>query len=262
MKFISYLSLAAACLVHVSSAYSADADLVGLIKEARRASAMEPYLEQITVTPQTKDDQRRALKPISAFGGVFDGEVAFKAETQSELRLWTKEPLLSPEAASELFDKMARSLKSELGQGRTVANVPNYGDVAEVKSTAVLWLIGTDIVFLHLERYPSRGGIGVVRRNSEAWRNSMGADESDFWVKTLDPKINAEPRPERHAELTLSKSINPPPTPQLSSPTKAPSTSPTSTPSDEPTSPTPWSVIVVLIVATCGLLWLVLKRRS
>ena len=152
MKFISYLSLAAACLVHVSSAYSADADLVGLIKEARRASAMEPYLEQITVTPQTKDDQRRALKPISAFGGVFDGEVAFKAETQSELRLWTKEPLLSPEAASELFDKMARSLKSELGQGRTVANVPNYGDAAEVKSTAVLWLIGTDIVFLHLER--------------------------------------------------------------------------------------------------------------
>jgi hypothetical protein len=34
------------------------------------------------------------------------------------------------------------------------------------------------------------------------------------------------------------------------------------TPSEEPTSSTPWSIIVVLIVAVLGLLWLVLKRRS
>ncbi len=36
----------------------------------------------------------------------------------------------------------------------------------------------------------------------------------------------------------------------------------TSIPSEGPTSSTPWSIIVVLIVAGCGLLWLVLKRRS
>lgn len=39
----------------------------------------------------------------------------------------------------------------------------------------------------------------------------------------------------------------------------------TSSPSDEPTSSTPWrpwSIIVVLVVAACGLLWLLLKRRS
>jgi hypothetical protein len=35
-----------------------------------------------------------------------------------------------------------------------------------------------------------------------------------------------------------------------------------STPTGEPTSSTPWSFIVVLIVAAGGLLWLVLKRRS
>lgn len=37
---------------------------------------------------------------------------------------------------------------------------------------------------------------------------------------------------------------------------------PTSTPSEETTSSTPWSIIVVLIVAAIGLLWLLLKRRS
>lgn len=34
------------------------------------------------------------------------------------------------------------------------------------------------------------------------------------------------------------------------------------TPSEDQTSSTPWSMIVVLIVAGCGLLWLLLKRRS
>lgn len=36
----------------------------------------------------------------------------------------------------------------------------------------------------------------------------------------------------------------------------------TSSPSEEPTSSMPWSIIVVLIVAALGLLWLLLKRRS
>jgi hypothetical protein len=46
-------------------------------------------------------------------------------------------------------------------------------------------------------------------------------------------------------------------------PKKAPSTEPPpSTPSEEPTSSTPWSVIVVLIVAATGLLWLLVKNRK
>jgi hypothetical protein len=44
---------------------------------------------------------------------------------------------------------------------------------------------------------------------------------------------------------------------------KAPEAKPFPTkPSEEPTSSTPWSIIVVLLVAVCGLLWLLLKRRS
>lgn len=43
---------------------------------------------------------------------------------------------------------------------------------------------------------------------------------------------------------------------------KAPSTAPTATPSEEPASSTPWSIIVVLIVAATGLLWLLVKKRK
>lgn len=46
-------------------------------------------------------------------------------------------------------------------------------------------------------------------------------------------------------------------------PPKAPDARPTaSTPSEEPTSSTPWSVIVILIVAATGLLWLLLTKRK
>ena len=51
--------------------------------------------------------------------------------------------------------------------------------------------------------------------------------------------------------------INPP------TPPKAPEAKPTqATPSEEPTSSAPWSIIVVLIVAATGLLWLLVKKRK
>lgn len=56
--------------------------------------------------------------------------------------------------------------------------------------------------------------------------------------------------------------VAPQPVQQPILPKNAPSTSPTSTPSEEPASSTPWSIILVLIVAALGLLWLLLKRRS
>jgi hypothetical protein len=45
--------------------------------------------------------------------------------------------------------------------------------------------------------------------------------------------------------------------------TKAPSTKPApALPNEEPSSTTPWGIIVVLLVAAIGLLWLLLKRRA
>lgn len=68
-----------------------------------------------------------------------------------------------------------------------------------------------------------------------------------------DPDSQAKPNPQP----------NPPPTVKPPAPEKAPEAKPTiSTPSGEPASSTPWSIIVMLIVAACGLLLLVLKRRS
>ena len=60
-----------------------------------------------------------------------------------------------------------------------------------------------------------------------------------------------------------ASSLNPPSSVQPPAPKKMTETKPIlPTPSEEPASSTPWSIIVVLIAAVCGLLWLLLKRSS
>lgn len=69
--------------------------------------------------------------------------------------------------------------------------------------------------------------------------------------------------PESESTTPQTPTAKPPSVVQPTAPKKALEAKPmTSTPSEEPISSTPWSIIVVLIVVACGLLWLLLKRRS
>lgn len=75
----------------------------------------------------------------------------------------------------------------------------------------------------------------------------------------------ALPKSDPKSQTTTTQApVIPPTVPAApTAPKKAPSTAPaSSTPSEEPTSSTPWSIIVVLIVAASGLLWLFLKNRK
>ncbi len=60
----------------------------------------------------------------------------------------------------------------------------------------------------------------------------------------------------------LVSKVDAPPLVQRAGPKNAPEAKPTSAPSEEPTSSTPWSIIVVLIAAATGLLWLLVKKRK
>jgi len=89
------------------------------------------------------------------------------------------------------------------------------------------------------------------------------------WIKRVYPATNAgatSPSPISDDVKTSfprgSKGDQVTPPDQPPALQKAPPTSPTSILSEEPTSSTSWSASIVLIVATCGLLWLLSKRRS
>ena len=80
-------------------------------------------------------------------------------------------------------------------------------------------------------------------------------------------KENHQPQDETsgsHATSQPQSGTSTPPLPSVQpSPSKATETKVVpSTPSEVPTSTTPWSIIVVLIIAAIGLLWLLVKKRN
>ena len=79
--------------------------------------------------------------------------------------------------------------------------------------------------------------------------------------KEFDPtKINPSSPPS--PSLDFSKSKNSASPIKETTPKKASEVRLASSPNEEPPSSTPWSIIVVLIVAGCGVLWLLVKRRK
>lgn len=178
----------AVCLVGlalVGQSRGGDAELLEMIKEAPLPSKMLKIDETGPASPNASGDRSRTLKPIRAFGSSFAARLTFKGTVQDKLALWTDDPSMAPRAGLPLFEKMATAFNSEFGQGKVIASIPNHGDASEVKTTAVLWFMGPDIVLLQLDQYPSRAGLKVVRCSRESWRSGMGADESDFWEQTL-----------------------------------------------------------------------------
>jgi hypothetical protein len=70
---------------------------------------------------------------------------------------------------------------------------------------------------------------------------------------------------EKQRQAILATTPDPVPKPRMTQPSpqkKASESKPAPAPSEVPTSSTPWSIIVVLIVAAIGLLWLLVKKRK
>jgi hypothetical protein len=110
-------------------------------------------------------------------------------------------------------------------------------------------------------------------RAVEQVKQSLAKLANDPWLadritaSIFPPESKAEPtssdQPKPATAGNDAASLNPPPSVQSPAPKKEPEAKPiATTPSEESASSTPWSIVVVLIVAATGLLWLLLKRRS
>jgi|688.fasta_scaffold188782_2 hypothetical protein len=110
-----------------------------------------------------------------------------------------------------------------------------------------------DIVFNVMEELRATNDPGAIRLT-----RSQSIEARDGHIRRARGTTpDATPDEVKHQPLP---SIMPPPTQLPKHPSEAKPT--TSTPSGEPASSMPWSIIVVLIVAAIGLLWLLLKGRK
>ena len=141
------------------------------------------------------------------------------------------------------------------GNGRVVTPKLNEGDVG-------LWAIkqladGSWAEVYSPYEIEENIRLPLIKGRHEAYEKVLlrlsgsQAPEASSDVKAQEPSPKPVPR------------ANPPPSVQTPAPKKALETKPpTTSPSEERVSSTPWSIIVVLIVAALGLLSLLLKRRS
>jgi len=123
------------------------------------------------------------------------------------------------------------------------------------------WITAGRIIAIFVE---SKGDKTVAHRylkrflelpRPDSWWAPVRAQAANAIRKFEDAQTAQSPTPK---EIDVRETMPLPQAPKTpESKTAAPPTT-----SEEPTSSTPWSIIVVLIVAACGLLWLLLKRRS
>jgi hypothetical protein len=103
---------------------------------------------------------------------------------------------------------------------------------------------------------PSLEGLTVSKVGDDLNHLLISVGGKDFTVKAdLHTPQSVEKQPEGATPSQQQPSLKSPSAPTT---TEA---KPSSTPSDEPASSTPWSIIVVLIVAAIGLLWLLVKHK-
>ncbi len=217
--------------------------------------------EKALVEIQNADPQTGAGNVLSQF------EELLKNGTREDIAESIASTLANPEritvwsAAASLanvlgpdFDRTSilKSVRSSLSHSFT-ANAPER---AAMTSARFLCNYGTPDDVALVKRFATeiKQSNPVLASSLEA--TLLGRENMIALAKAAESsKANDPPK-----ELAVPK---PSPAVQQPAPKKALEVKPTTaTPSEEPTSSTPWSIIVVLIVAACGLLWLALKRRS
>lgn len=257
-----------AILCTLGASYGSENDLVNLIATSLKGAGISAHLEPSS-SLQGSDASRRKLKQIEAFGIKFSGQAAFKETSLQSVTLWCDETHLAPDAALRLFSQMSDTLRPRIGEGKLIKDVPSFEDAFDPKKQVMLWTDGSEMIVLSVDAYPTRAGLSLQRVSRSTWLEEMGADQGEFWDKTLKATgmATSPPSIEQPAAQPLSTKAQTTPAPKPPSvvqpPTpKAPEAKPTSTSSEEPASSTPLSIIMVLIVALTGLLWLLLKRRS
>lgn len=176
------------CLPVISRA--SDVDLINIVAGKLKTTEIRPHLESSApILPNEK--AKRQMKRIDAFGKQFDGQSSFKGDALQSVSLWCK-PRLTPEAALQLFSKMSDALGKRFTDGRLIKNVPNYGDASDIKTHVRLWTHGDELIVLKVEVYPNKAEVSLARLNRALWFDEMGADEREFWEKTLNAPITSK----------------------------------------------------------------------
>lgn len=201
----------------------------------------------------------------------FDGRLEFATKSPDRFfrDLVELQAQLTSETGSDpLAGRVGYSFGKD-GDGFTAARLELGDDIAGITVPE----IGADEALVLVHRLSRQGGKFVATASrwlvvpkgplpdvlKRATREVAFDSSGKMTVQRLQKQGESSPK----ANPSAANSTQAPSLVQPTAPKKAPSTAPAlSTPSEEPASSTSWSLIVVLIVAALGLLWLLVKLRK
>jgi len=263
LLFLLVASTTIICTLDVS--FGSESDLVDLMSTSLKGAGISARLEPSSSLPDN-DGSRQKIKQIEAFGINFSGQAAFKETSLQSVSLWCDDSRLAPDAAFKAFSQIADALHPRIGNGKLIKDVPSFEDATDPKKQVMLWTDKNEIIVLSMDTYPIRAGLSLQRNNLQEWLAEMGADQGEFWNKTL--KANGVDTPPLSIDSPSSKSQSSQAPDGVSKPVTQPSKSEKTakakpTPrSNEFTSSTPWFVVAALIVVVISLMVLLLKWRK
>jgi hypothetical protein len=252
----------------LSPAYiKAASSLVALGSQVGQSLIWEYIIEPEVVDPQkmgssNADNFNAAQRVMVSQNGNAKRDVLMRLRDDPELSRW-----LLP-----LLRRRMEWFETAIDENR-IFEVISTSEVAGIEG--YLYAHGTPPDVATLNRIVARlREVGFEENTLKVW---LHPDEQSRWIARAKENLAMHSSPFYMGLVRYLEShrihVNPPnsgnstqaPTPPTPSNSQAPDNAPISalnSNQNEPTSSTPWSFIVVMIVAAIGLLWLVLKKRK
>ena len=161
-------------------------NIFDLFAEKNKYNEIQSIIKISEKSIDTDATSKKSLKDFEKFGEDFSGNVTVNDSNVDSVSIWTSNHHISPKDARVLFDRIFDAVKSKMGTGHIVENIPNHEDASDVQMDAYIWKDDEDIVVLMITEYPTRAGIYLTRKSQSKWLANMGADSGKFWTGIME----------------------------------------------------------------------------
>lgn len=124
------------------------------------------------------------LKKLSAFGLTFSGWAKLADGEFNTVGHWSDDSARNAAAAEVTFKAIASKPEEKHGRAKA-ADVPNYDDASTNITYVLRWHVVDEVILFYMHNRSPYASLGLVRIKRAAWLADMGANESEFWRRTL-----------------------------------------------------------------------------
>lgn len=246
------------------------------VKGISLGMSYDEFVKQFNPTNDTLQFGQIKLSPIvlseneMCAAGFRDGVLVALVQNWMRINQERSRAIIAPIFKHlRLEDPNPKLIKTEKIFGNSIGKVTAYSFSMSTKGKGVRALLestelGTVVVVHDSSRSAVEESLPAPgQTTSPHLMQKPPVEVLDYLIEIATVKVNGSESKEESPPIFPGTGLKLPPSTSAAPTPKTSEVKPTPTfPSEEPASSTPWSIIVVLIVAATGLLWLLVKKRK